>query len=92
MTDLSFTVKSDTTASIHDEGLVILHIRNGCLYTSNRIGSCIWRSIERHIALEEIAKEISDTYQVARSTAMEHTLRFVAELERHALIQRETAP
>lgn len=92
MPDLSFTVNSDATASIHDEGIVILHVRTGCLYSSNRIGSCIWRGIERRMALEEIAKEISDVYQITRSKAKEHTLRFVAELERHDLIQRETAP
>jgi len=89
MPDLSFTVNPDATASVHDNGIVILHVRTGCLYTSNRIGSCIWRGIERQMALEEVAKEISDTYQIARSTAKEHTVRFVGELERHALIQRE---
>ena len=41
MPELSFTVNSDATASIHDDGIVILHVRTGCLYTSNRIGSCI---------------------------------------------------
>jgi len=91
MPELSFTVNSDATASIHDDGIVILHVGTGCLYTSNRIGSCIWRGIERQMALEEIAKEISDAYQIARSIAKEHTVRFVGELERHALIEREVA-
>ena len=44
------------------------------------------------MALEEIAKEISDAYQIAWSTAKEHTVRFVGELERHSLIEREVAP
>lgn len=91
MLELRFTVNSDATASIHDDGIVILHVRTGRLYTSNRIGSCIWRSIERQVALDEIAKEISDAYQIARSIAKEHTVRFVSELERHGLIEREVA-
>ena len=90
--DSSFTVSPEAAASIHDEGIVILHVRTGCLYTSNRIGSCIWRGIGRQMALEEIAKEISDEYRIALSKAEEHTVRFVADLERHALIQREVAP
>lgn len=89
MPELSFIVNSDATASIHDDGIVILHVRTGCLYTSNRIGSCIWRSIERQMALDEIAQEISDAYQIARSITKEHTVRFVGELERHGLIARE---
>src|SRR5215469_16873483 len=91
MPDLSFTLNPDATASIHDDGIVILHVRTGRLYTSNRIGSCIWRGIERQMGLEEIAKEISNAYEIARSTAKEHTVRFVGQLEQHALIQREVA-
>lgn len=90
MTNLSFSVNSDATASHHDEGIVILHVSKGFLYTSNRIGSCIWRGIEEHLPLEEIAKKISDAHEIAFSAACEHTQRFVAELERHALVRRET--
>jgi hypothetical protein len=91
MPELGFTLNSDATAASHDDGIVILDVRTGCLYSSNRIGSCIWRGIERQMALEEIANEISDAYQIARSTAKEHTVRFVGELERHALIARQVA-
>jgi hypothetical protein len=41
------------------------------------------------MALDEIAKEISDAYHIAGSIAKEHTVRFVGELERHGLIDRE---
>lgn len=91
MTNLSFSVNSEATASYHDQGIVILHVSNGCLYTSNRIGSCIWRGIERRLPLGVIAKEISNAHEIAFPIACEHTQRFVAELERHALVRRETA-
>jgi hypothetical protein len=89
MIRLSFCVSPDATASHHDDGMVILNASNGFLYTSNRIGSCIWRGIERRVPLETIASEISDAYQMAKSIACEHTQRFVSELERHALVRRE---
>ena len=89
MPNLSFSVNADATASQHDEGIVILHVSNGCLYTANHIGACIWRGIERRLALEEISKEISNDYQIALSAAREHTQRFVAELERRELVRRE---
>ena len=68
---------------------MILHIGNGRLYASNGTGARIWRGIEEQLSLEAIADEISDEYQVARGTAREHIIRFLAELERHTLIYRE---
>ena len=91
MPELRFAVNSDVTASIHDDGIVMLNVRTGCLYTSNHIGSCIWRSIARQMGLDEIAKEISDAYRIARSIATEHTVCFAGELERNGLIEREVA-
>jgi hypothetical protein len=87
--DFSLTVNPEAAASIHEGGIVILHIGNGLLYASNGAGARIWRGVEEQRSLEAIADEISDEYKVARGTAREHVMRFLAELERHTLIQRE---
>src|SRR5215469_10577831 len=89
MNDFSFTVSPEAAASIHDEGLVILHIGSGQVYTSNSTGARIWLAVERKLSLEAIAKEISAAFQIALTTAREHAVRFLAELEQHALIQQE---
>ena len=89
--DLSFTLSPEAAASFHDEGVVILHTGKGSLFTANRIGARIWRGIEQQLSLEAIAKGISDAYQVASSTAREHTICFLAQLEQQTLIQREVA-
>ena len=87
--DFSFAVNPETAASIHANGIVILHIGNGQLYASNGTGARIWHAVEEQLSLEAIADEISDAYQIARATAREHVVCFLAELERHTLIQRE---
>jgi len=89
--NFSFTVSPEAAASFHDDGVVILHTGKGCLFTSNGTGARIWRGIEQQQTLEAIAEKISGEYQIAQTTAREHTIRFLAELERHTLIQRETA-
>jgi hypothetical protein len=89
MKDVRVRVDSEAAASIHENGIVILHIGNGRLFTSNGTGARIWRAIEEQLSLEAIADEISDAYQIARATAREHVVRFLAELERHTLIHRE---
>jgi hypothetical protein len=85
----SFTVNHEAVASFHDEGIVILHTGKGGLFTSNRTGARIWRGVEQQLLLEAIAEEISGQYKIALTTAREDTARFLAELERQKLIQRE---
>ena len=89
--DSSFTVNPEAVASLHDGGVVILHTGAGRLFTANRTGARIWRGVERQLPLEAIAEEISGEYKIARTTAREHTVRFLAVLERHTLIRREDA-
>lgn len=87
--DTRFAVTSEATASIHDDGVLILHLGNGGFYTCNGTGARIWQAIERKLSLEAIAQEISSAYEIALTTARQHTIRFLAELELHSLIQRE---
>jgi UDP-N-acetylglucosamine transferase subunit ALG13 len=88
ISDFSFAVNPEAAASIHDDGIVILHTGKGCIYSSNGTGARVWRCVERRLSLEAIANEISGAYQIARTTAREHAVRFLAELERHMLIER----
>jgi len=85
----TFAVDPEAAASIHEDGIVIFHISNGRLFSSNGTGARIWRAIEEQLSLEAIADEISNAYQIAGATAREHVVRFLAELERHTLIRRE---
>lgn len=88
MSNLNFTVSPKATASVHDDGVVILHLGNGRFYTCNGTGARIWRGIEQRLSLDAITQEISSAYEIALNTARQHTVRFVAELELHALIQQ----
>lgn len=87
-TDLSFSVSPEAAASYHEEGIVILHSGKGRLFSANGTGARIWRAVEQQLTLEAIAEEISNAYQIARTTAREHTVHFLGELERQALVQR----
>ena len=91
ITEISYSVNPEAVRSFNDDGLVILHAGNGRLFTANETGARIWRGIEQHLPLEIIAREISNAYQIARSTAREHTLNFLEALEQQALIKREVA-
>jgi len=91
MSDFGFSVNPEAAASIHEEGIVIFHAGNGTMYSSNQTGARVWQAVERRLSLEAIVEEISDAYQIAVTTAREHAIRFLEELERRTLIQRESA-
>ena len=89
--EISFTVNPEAVRSFHDDGVVILQAGTGRLFTSNETGARIWRGIEQRLPLETIATEISTAFQIARTTAREHTLNFLTALEQQGLIRREVA-
>lgn len=89
--DFNFAVNPEVTASIHDTGIVIFHTGSGRLYSSNGPGARIWRGLDQQLPFHDIVDEISDEFQIPGSAAREHVFRFVAELERHTLIQKRTA-
>lgn len=89
--NLRFHVNAEAAASIHEDGIVILHTGKGGMFTSNETGARIWRCVEQRLSLDAIANEISEVYQITRSTAREHVVGFLAELEQHLLIQRGAA-
>ena len=89
ISDQNFVVTPEAAASFHADGMVILHLGKGSLFSTNRIGARIWRSLEQRLSCEAIAEAISSEYQIGLSTAREHTLNFLTALERQALVQRE---
>ena len=78
----------EATASIHDGGVVILHVPSGRIFASNQTGARIWQSVEQQLPLEAIAAEISREFGIDRATAEEDTVRFLADLERNGLAER----
>jgi hypothetical protein len=87
MKHVSVKVDPEAAASIHDEGIVILHIGNGRVYAANETGARIWRRIMQEQPLNTIAAEISDEYRIPITAACEHVDAFITELQRNSLVQ-----
>ena len=91
ISNYSFFLRPEATASTHDDGIVILHTGKGRVFSSNKIGALIWRGIEQRRSLDGIVKEISGEFQIAATTARAHAIKFLAALEQQSLITREVA-
>ena len=87
----SFQVDPEAAASIHEDGIVILHLTRGRVYSCNGTGARIWRGVEQELPLNEIADQVMGEFRIAGATAHEHTVQFLGELERHSLIRRRAA-
>lgn len=75
-------------ASIHNDGVVLLHTVDGQLFASNRTGARIWQALEGRVPIHTIAVGISDEYGISYDKASTEIAWFVVELERHRLIER----
>ena len=89
MKDVRVKVDAEAAGSIHENGIVILHIGNGRVFAANKTGARIWRGILREQPLNTIATEISNEYQIPVAVAFEHVEIFITDLERHSLVQRQ---
>ena len=83
-----FRISPEASASTHEDGIVILDSRRGRIFSSNAAGRCIWRSIEQRLPFEGVVETLSAEFQIASNRAREHAGLFLAELERHTLIER----
>ena len=84
-----FTASRHVASSVHDNGIVLLHIRNGFFFASNATGARIWRGVEERQSLETIVQDLSSDYQIDPTMARGHVEGFLIELERQGLVQRE---
>ena len=78
----------EAVASIHEQGVVILHTGTGRIFGSNLAGACIWRGIELQLSPEAIAERLKSHFPIERTTAREHTARFLEQLQENGLIER----
>jgi hypothetical protein len=82
---------SHVAASIHDDGLVLLHTGEGRLFASNRAGARIWEALERGTPIEMIASGMTTSYGIATERASRDVAAFLAQLERHGLLERRNS-
>ena len=74
-------------ASRDPDGIVLIHTTIGRLFSSNKTGARIWHYLEQQMSVDAMASEISREYGIAETAGREHVLTFLAELQRHGLIE-----
>jgi PqqD family protein of HPr-rel-A system len=79
-------------ASVHDDGLVLLHTGAGRLFAANRTGAHIWQALERGTSIAAIEASLTSHYGLAHERATREVAAFLAQLDRHGLLERRDRP
>lgn len=84
----SYAVTPGIQASVHEDGVVLLHIPSGRVFQSNRTGAKIWQDLTGGLQPGAIAADISHHYGVPQDVAARDTASFLIALEQHGFVAR----
>ena len=88
---LGFRIASDVKASMHSDGIVLIHHGRGTVFSANRIGTMIWNGAQERWSLNRVAGSISKEFEVPAQTAQQDTLEFMAQLAAEGLLVSDAA-
>jgi hypothetical protein len=83
---LMFQAAPEVKASLHADGMVLIHHGSGTVFSANRVGAMIWQGATEHRSMGEMAESISGEFHLPRQTVEQDALRFLAELQAAGLL------
>ena len=86
---LGFRVAPDVKASLHNEGVVLINVSRGTVFSANRIGAMIWNAAAERWPLDRIAESISSEFHIPAQAAQDDAAEFVAQLAKEGLLEPE---
>jgi Coenzyme PQQ synthesis protein D (PqqD) len=91
MSATSLCIAGHVRASISGDGLVLLDIGGGLVFSANPVGARIWQLLEHRLPLDRIAHQIATEYLVPLDRASRDVEAFVTALSARGLVTREAA-
>jgi hypothetical protein len=85
-TGLRFRIAPDVKASLHSQGIVLINLTRGTVFSANRAGAIIWNGAVERWSLDRIAKSISNEFHIPAQSAHDDTAEFVAQLAAEGLL------
>ena len=83
-----FRPAAGVTASLSDDGLILLDIDGGLIFSSNAVGGRIWQLVEQAETIDEIAHRLATDYCVSEAIARHDVTAFLEQLKGRGLIAR----
>jgi hypothetical protein len=83
---LGFRIASEVKASVHSEGVVLIHLGRGTVFSANRAGAMIWNGVAERWSLDRVAATISSELHVSQQAAHRDATDFLAQLAAEGLL------
>jgi len=83
---LKLRVAPDVKASLHPNGVVLIHLGRGTVFSANRVGAMIWKGAAEGWSLGKVAESISSELHVAPATVQQDAAEFLAQLAAEGLL------
>ena len=84
------SIAPEVRASVHDDGLALLHIPTGQVFLGNRTALKIWQGIVQGLSMDAICEEICREYGIAREIVEPQAFSFIRQLECKGILTDKT--
>ena len=81
-----FRISQHVKASLNSDGLVLINLRRGTVFSANRVGAMIWSAAAERCGFDRVAEEISREFHIPVETAREDAASFLAQLASEGLL------
>jgi Coenzyme PQQ synthesis protein D (PqqD) len=83
---LGFRVAPDVKASVHPDGVVLIHAGSGSVFSANRVGAMIWNGAAERRSLNQLTASISSEFHVPPQIVQQDATEFLAQLAAAGLL------
>jgi hypothetical protein len=83
---LGFRIAPDVKTSTHAEGIALINLRQGTVFSANRVGAVIWNAAAQRWSLDRVVESITREFGVPAQTALEDAAQFLAQLAAEGLL------
>jgi len=76
----SLRLSREARACIENDGIVLMHLARGLLFSANRIGARIWQGLDKGHSIGGIAAAISQEYGIRVDISEQDCIEFCQDL------------
>ena len=83
---LRFCVAPDVKASLHSDGVILIHLGRVTVFSANLVGARIWSGAAERWSMKKLADFISGEFHIPPETAQRDAAEFLEQLEAEGLL------
>src|SRR5262249_43088805 len=78
---LRYRPAPDVKASVHADGVILIQLKTGTVFSANRAGAMIWNGATQRWSLDRVAHSISEMFGIPAQRVRDDTVEFLAQLQ-----------